>query len=161
MKSRSNGCDLPPIAIDTREKKPYRFRKYGCSTTTETLKTCDYSLVGCTHLVGVERKSVQDLFNSLCAGRARFEREVLRMKEMDCTLLVVESTLDRILRHPPKYAKLPGRTVMRSLLSWRVKHGLNVMFVGSRKLGEATTYRFLDTWWRHRAPKALEERPAS
>ena len=48
----------PAIVIDTREKDPLAFANL--STDVATLDTGDYSIVGLTHLIAVERKSLPD-----------------------------------------------------------------------------------------------------
>ena len=60
--------DLPPVVVDTREQRPYRYP----GSLRGTLPSGDYSLLGLESLVAVERKEKADAYASLGRGRARF-----------------------------------------------------------------------------------------
>ena len=100
MRSMTKG---PTILVDTREQRPYQFPRQ----VVATLPTGDYSLVVKSaagtqqHGIVVERKTKEDLFSSLGQRRARFEREMQRMAGYDYAALVIEATLDDLLRKPP------------------------------------------------------------
>lgn len=78
------------IIIDTRERRPWRFK---APSRRGTLRRGDYSLVGLEEVVAIERKSLPDLAGSLTHGRSRFERALERLAEVDHPLIVVEGNL--------------------------------------------------------------------
>lgn len=78
----------PRILVDTREQTPLVFTQL--ISEPATLTTADYSYSGGEHVFGVERKSVADLVGC-CTGldRARFERELLRLRSFRFKRLLV------------------------------------------------------------------------
>lgn len=79
---------MPRIIVDTREQTPLVFTQL--ASEVSTLTTGDYSYGGGEHVFGVERKSVADLVGC-CTGidRARFERELLRLRSFRFKRLLV------------------------------------------------------------------------
>jgi ERCC4-type nuclease len=67
------------LVRDTREQLPLRTERY-LPTTTGTLYSADYSVLGFEEAFAVERKSLADLCGSLTVGRGRFEHELHRMR---------------------------------------------------------------------------------
>lgn len=79
--------------IDTREKTPLDIASLGAQIATATLTTGDYSIRGLEISDAVvERKSLQDLLQSITHDRERFERELQRMRAYDSKCVVVEAT---------------------------------------------------------------------
>jgi len=67
------------IIVDTREQRPWNFGFYGFQTTIAKLHFGDYSVVGKTDQIIIERKaSTSELSNNLCTkdGFRRFEAEM-------------------------------------------------------------------------------------
>ena len=94
----------PVIVRDTREQRGWTFD--GLRVEVATLQTGDYSVRGLEQVVAIERKSHQDLYNTLATvrSRARFARELERAKELRFFALVVEVTLTDFRQPPPKPA---------------------------------------------------------
>ena len=134
--------EQPIIAIDTREKTPYPFSP----GEVVTLQTGDYSVIGLEDRVAIERKTKSDAFNSLGRERARFEREVSRLGELEFGAIVVEASLPDLL-HPPRYSQMNPRAVVASLLAWSVRYGVPVYFAGDRSHGQAATRCLLMKFW--------------
>jgi len=61
-------------------------------TQKRTLQTGDYSIVGCEDRICVERKSLEDLYQTLGQERERFMRELERMQTMECSAVVIEAS---------------------------------------------------------------------
>lgn len=80
-------ASLPRLVIDTREQRPLDFRRL--STVSGTLQTGDYSIAGCEAEFAVERKSWQDLLQSITTERPRFMRELARLKHYPFRRLLV------------------------------------------------------------------------
>ena len=138
------------IAIDTREQRPYDFKNIkpeSPKVVTQTLKTGDYSLVGLENKVCVERKSLVDIFGSIGAGRARFEREMIRMSEIQYAVLVIESSLSSIFVNPPRHTKMNPKSVFRTLIAWSQRYNIHVWPMWNRDAAEKVTYLILKRFY--------------
>jgi ERCC4-type nuclease len=80
--------EFPPIIIDTREQRPWRFAH---AAERATLPTGDYSVRGFETRIVIERKSLGDLIGSLTAERGRFMRELTRLRQVEWRLLLIEA----------------------------------------------------------------------
>lgn len=140
---------LPPyvIAIDTREQAP--FPLLGFAALTKTLKTGDYSIVGLEDKVAVERKSYADAWGSMSTGRARFERCVARLAELDRAAIVIECSLTQLATQPSRIQRVLPASVVGGLISWSCKYRVPVWMCDTREQAERVTVRFLDAYWRH------------
>jgi len=156
----SNEPIVSPFVVltDGQEKQPYRFD--GLRTTSRLchrpivvrwewahLKTGDYTIKGCEHLVTIERKSLDDLYNTLGQHRDRFEREHQRMAGMDFAAVVIEAPWYRILQHPPERSKLRPKSVYGTGLAWMQRYGVPWLAMEDRRLAEVTTFRLLERYW--------------
>ena len=138
------------ITIDTREQRPYTFQNIKSEppeTITQGLSTGDYSVVGFEDKVCVERKSLPDLFSSVGTGRARFEREMIRMSEMQYAALVIESSLAGIFTNPPARSKMNPKSVFRTLIAWSQRHNVHVWPMWNREAAERVTYLILKRFY--------------
>jgi len=133
------------IAIDTREQRPYDFP----GAVVQTLPTGDYSIVGFTDRVTIERKSKADAYSSLGQGRARFRRALERLAHFDYAAIVVEESVPGFMRSPP-HSKMNPRSAMCSLLAWSVRYGVPVFFAGDRIHGQALTGKLLQMYFKYR-----------
>jgi DNA excision repair protein ERCC-4 len=152
------------ILIDTREQRNYAFvspfatiaagtktvrRPHAVRTLRGTLRSGDYSLVGFESRVAVERKSKEDLFNTLGQGRDRFEREIARLNEMEFAAVVVEAEWAEIFADPPARSMLLPKTILASVAAWQQRFPrVHWWFVPGRDVGEAVTLKILDRFWR-------------
>lgn len=142
------------VIIDTREQAPYRFTGLTSSAgkpiivpliTDRALKSGDYSIEGFETRVAVERKSVSDWLGSITAGRARFEREMERLSEMDFAAVVIEGDLTELLvKTPIKIAA----TVQGTIAAWAVRYGVHFFPCLHRRHAEIWTWKLLEMWWR-------------
>ena len=138
------------IAIDTREQRPFTFQSIkpaAPDTVTQTLKTGDYSIVGLEDKVCVERKSLVDCFGSIGSGRERFEREMIRMSEMQYAALVIESSLSSIFVNPPRHTKMNPKSVFRTLIAWSQRYNIHVWPMWNRDAAEKVTYLILKRFY--------------
>lgn len=78
-----------PIIIDSREQRPYDYE----NAITKKLDTGDYSISQFENEICVERKSMDDLVNTLLNHTARFDRELERMQSFTHACIVVEGSL--------------------------------------------------------------------
>lgn len=104
-------------------------------TIKDTLQTGDYSLVGYTDILAIERKlSFAELWNNYNKQRRPlFEEEMDRMSKYPYSYVLIESNLnpDIFELSPPQFTKgVPGKALVRWLMSLTVKYGVKIMPVG-------------------------------
>lgn len=84
---------VPCIVVDTREQRPLAFSRL--QSVPGTLQTGDYSIAGCETEFIIERKSWQDMLQSITKERPRFMRELDRLKHYPFRrLLIVGRNID-------------------------------------------------------------------
>jgi len=134
------------VVRDTREKKGHGwyFNAHNikhsspcCNgTVVETLKTGDYSLLGYTDILAIERKAdFSELWgNYLAKNKKIFELEMERMSCLKYAYIIIESLLtpDIMQLSPPQFTKgVPGKSLIKWLLSLSIKYGVHIIPAGS------------------------------
>ena len=127
------------ISIDSREQLPYSFKT---ESETATLTTGDYSLKGASHLIAIERKTIDDLIGCLTTGRDRFERELHRGRALDYFAIVIETTLAD-LSNGRYRSEMKPRAAIQSLLTFSIRYSLPIFFVENRRYGARVTESLL------------------
>lgn len=167
--SREKGAITAPftVQVDTREQKPYSFsylksdlksggRLISVPRHFEWMENGDYSIKGFSDRLAIERKSMSDLFASV-KRRANFEGRLARMTEIRERLgfrnsyfaVVVEAELSECRTNPPRYNKLPFKSLNRTIIAWRQRYSaVDWWFVESRAHAEAYTFRLLERFWK-------------
>ena len=149
------------VAIDSREQAPFSFqqillakKQWFVPRRTVLLETGDYSIVGCENLIAIERKSTDDLLNTIGAGHGRFRREHERMLAIKnaggFAAVVVEGGFAEIWNELD--AGVTGRRITSDLVigivaSWPQQYGVAWHFAGDRRRAELLTFRILWKWW--------------
>ena len=157
------------LIIDNREQKPVLWDKEGdpaypgMKVTWGTLPTGDYSIKGmhapdCKHSICIERKSLEDLFGSCGWDRKRFEREIIRMKDYDSAMIVIEADLRTIIRNPPPVTQMNPKSVYRSLLAFCLRYGISIWPCPNRRFAERHIYLSLKRFWDDRQPGKISNR---
>jgi len=132
--------------IDTREQTPLTLEPL--RSTTGTLTTGDYSVLGLEHVVAIERKSLPDLLGCIGRERERFDREVQRLLAYPTRALIVEATWTDIEAGQWR-SKLTPAAAMGSLLGW-IAMGLPVVMCGDHDRAGRYVARLLFTAARRR-----------
>ena len=134
------------ILIDDREKrKGWTFDDYDCETTHLRLTTGDY-ISADTYGICVERKSLEDLANTLRAGKGRFIKELERMQSFRRRLLIVECNIQDI--YDKKYvACIHPDALVLATLELTVKYGVGFMLAGSPKQAEHICYNYFEAYY--------------
>ena len=133
------------IVIDSREQIPYGFappRYADVEVVRDSLSTGDYSLIGMTDLIALERKSLSDLTGTLTTGRDRFRRECERGRGLQYFGLIIEASIDDVRNHNYRSQMTP-QSLLQTLAAWSVRYGLHVLWAGSREGGEYLTHALL------------------
>ncbi len=134
------------VIRDTREQEghgwifkphhPERRSPRCVGMTTETLKTGDYSLVGYTDILVIERKTdFSELWGNYSARkRPAFEAEMERMSHIKHPYIIIESsfTPDIMELSPPQFSKgVPGKSMVRWLMYLSAKYGVHIIPAGA------------------------------
>lgn len=127
------------IAIDTRERYPYRFSGKGVRTERLTLAAGDYAVGSGEGLIAVVERKVMDNFcASLSDGTLAFQMQ--RLSELQAAAVVVEGRYSALF----KLEHVPGAWLADVLARLQVRYPeVQVVFADSRKFAEEWTYRFL------------------
>ena len=146
--------------LDDREKLPYSFMTLHANarqgggllfvpTARKGLALGDYSIEGHEDAVAIERKSLDDLDQSL-PRRVNFVGRLERMNERKFAAVVIEATWLQIASEPPYRSRMNPLSVVRSLFAWTVRYP-RVPWVpaGARAAGEAITYQLLEAFNRN------------
>jgi len=121
------------LTVDTREqdqlfKRPLK----GLVTVRDTLTVGDYSVRGFEACIGVERKSIADLYGSLGKGRERFKRELEILQFYDRRWLFVEGTEQETLQWQ-EYSQMHPNSIRQALVSIEIRYGIPIYFFQYRK----------------------------
>lgn len=155
------------ILVDRREQKPYRFQHVhkpvlSFEVRAATLRTGDYALAddagGVDPGIVIERKAPGDFFASISHGRARFEREVIRMAEFQYRALVVECDWTGILN--PTTNVSPAAAVA-TIVAWSQRYGVHSFLCPGRPFAEQLTFRLLERFRRDQLEGTRTEAAAS
>ena len=120
---------LPRIIVDTREQTPLVFTRL--ASEVSGLTTGDYSFSGGESYMAVERKSVADLVGC-CMGvdRARFERELHRLRGFKFKRLLVVGTPGEIASHQYR-SRIEPDAVINTLAALEVRYEVPVVFAAT------------------------------
>lgn len=88
---------MTEILVDTREQTPWTFEGQGFTLIKRHLDTGDYSIEGLEHSVSIERKSLDDWTGSCIHDRARFYKELERLRSFRFRAVVVEAGIREIM----------------------------------------------------------------
>jgi ERCC4-type nuclease len=129
------------ITVDTREQRPFTWP----NSERTSLATGDYSIRSGNRdfreRIAIERKSIDDLLSCIGQHRARFERELERLNQIQFSALVVEASLRDVLT--PGRSEIHPNAVLGSLVAWSWKFRLPIWLCGDRRLAQMVTERLL------------------
>jgi len=118
----------------------------------------DYSIDGYFGQVAVERKSVKDCQSTVLGwdgARERFEQELANLSSIKTAMIVVEGTLGEVVQTVRatrnKSQEQNRKNLYRSILAYLQDYSVRWLFCDSRALAEASTFRFLERFYRHSA----------
>ena len=129
----------PTILTDTREQTPLLFANL--TTERRTLPTGDYSVLGFERDFCVERKTIEDLVQSLTHERDRFSRELQRMRGYSFRRLLIVGTLADIEAHRYRSQANP-KAIIGSLFAFEARFDVPVYFCAT----PATAATQIERW---------------
>lgn len=133
-----------PVIIDTREQAghEWNFVDQLFTTRRETLVTGDYSVVGLSDVISIERKSLGDAVNSFTHDWNRERRKFYRLAGFDHPLLIIEGSVRDILEHKYESDAEPA-SVLGKINAIMIDHGVPAIFAGDRATAETFAERWL------------------
>ena len=137
------------IVCDSREQHPFAFEGYPVEVTPATLATADYSLVGFTDRIGIERKSMQDLIHCLGPDRERFTRELQRLRGFDAACIIVDQP-QSVLRLGHFRSRMDAGAAWQSCIALSMRYRIPFWFCDSRADAERVAFDFLRHYHRDR-----------
>jgi hypothetical protein len=117
-----SGDETPTILVDTREQRPLRFSS-AVAVQAATLSTGDYSVVGASDKLCIERKSLDDLANCCGNERERFIDCCRRMRDFEVKVIVVEGTVNDVLSHRYQ-SRINPNSVIGTLIAILADYGV-------------------------------------
>lgn len=123
------------ILVDSRETTPW---KLNCQTQVVGLPTGDYSLPGYESTICIERKTINDLVNTLINDWQRFSRQLRRMAAMDIAFIVCDCPMSRLTNKEYVSDALP-QSVRGKINHIHVNYGVPTVFWDSPEIAAAWT----------------------
>jgi hypothetical protein len=134
--------DAVTIAVDTRERYPYRFSQQGAEAVRATVPAGDYAVHAPdgSLLAAVERKSLDNLAATLSNGTLAFQLQ--RLAELPLAAVVVEGRNSALY----KLEHVNGSWLADQLARLELRYPeVHLVFADSRRFAKERTYRFLTT----------------
>jgi DNA excision repair protein ERCC-4 len=126
----------PVIVIDTREQRPYSFSTRVAGSVRKALPAGDYSVAGRETEIAIERKTMDDYIATIVHARTRFSRELAALRQYRHAWIVVEGSLDDLLRG--RYASRAHPNAVLALTTQIMcASGIPVLFAHSRPCARA------------------------
>jgi DNA excision repair protein ERCC-4 len=118
------------LVIDTREQAPLHFSR---ETVRRGLPTGDYSLEGFESVLTVDRKSLDDLVQSVIHDWRRFSKVLRRMAAMDVAMIAVEAPITSLMEKRYVSDALP-QSVRGKINAIFIDFGVPTVFFDNREL---------------------------
>ena len=136
------------IVIDTREKKPYPFKGY--TKRRKALESGDYSILGHTKKIIIERKSLSDLYGTLTVQKnlVRFKKELTRLSRVPHWFIIVDSSAESVSKGS-RYSRANGFAVLCLAFELVFQYGGKVLFAKSRKEAELLILAMFTGYLKH------------
>lgn len=114
--------------VDSREQLPFVLDPL--RTREGTLQSGDYSIVGLTDRIAIERKSLSDLVACCGIERLRFQRELERLRAYETRAVIVEASWSD-LEAGEWRSQMTAQSVLASVLGW-ICYGVPFVMAGDR-----------------------------
>jgi len=128
------------IVVDTREQRPYGFGDK-VSIQRKALQTGDYSVAGLESEIAIERKSLDDLIQSLSQQRERFNKELDRLKLYPVRAIICEAAWCHIVTGDYR-SKMSPASAYGSVMGI-IAMGIPVIMAGGGMEAERACYSIL------------------
>ncbi len=144
-----------PIVKQCLGRFPNSLGDYSLSLAGSPFDQAQFTGIGRCH---IERKSIDDAHGTILGfednRRERFESELDNLSRIESGLVVVECSLESLLKNAPEYGKKTkaqnAKILLRSIIEWQRKFSVRWMFCESRRFAEEVSFWFLWKFWEHR-----------
>lgn len=130
------------IIIDSSEKARWSFP---CKSIVASLDTGDYSIQGYTSLITIERKSLNDLVNTVIHDWLRFSKQLRRMASFDYAAIVVEAPVTALMEGKYESKTLP-QSVRGKLNAIFLDFGVPTIFLDNREIASEWVYNLFNLY---------------
>lgn len=148
------------IIIDTRERKPWEFKKppSGISINNiyhDKLDAGDYCLLGLEFpnqefSVRIERKAkMEEFLGNIGSNWERFKRELDKLSEFEKPAIIIEDDMSKAYARYKSsrgkrrgYFNLPPEFIIKRVSEIYINYGVPVFFASSRSMGERFALNF-------------------
>ena len=134
--------DRVTLIADSREREPYAFDPVRVDLVRRALPAGDYSVEGMETQVAVERKSIDDFVSTVIRSRARFHRELARLRDYEAACVVVEADMADVFAGRFRSAAHPA-SVFGAMQSIIVDFRIPVFFCSDRQIACRFTQDYL------------------
>jgi DNA excision repair protein ERCC-4 len=132
------------IVVDTREQKPYLWEgDPSVAAIRAKLPAGDYSLCGYEDRVAVERKSLDDLVDTIIKERDRFFNELRALDNYQDAAMVVEASISDITHKRYKSQGIDWKAVLGSVFNIQSQFRMPIVWAGDRAHGALATKAML------------------
>jgi ERCC4-type nuclease len=132
------------ICVDSREQKPWVFSS---PVVAATLSVGDYSIMGCSEWICVERKSLPDLIMCLSQERNRFTRELQAGARIKDFTVIVEGKYSDILQGNYR-SEMNPKSAWESFLAMQQRYSIPFFFAENREIAAKLCESILLRWWK-------------
>lgn len=141
------------IVVDTREQKPYKFKKQ----VVKKLDIGDYAPLGYEDFCAIERKNFSDWASSITHNRDRFEREIMRAKEnLDFFCIIIETDMESIWKEH-LFSQVKRSIIVNCIPFWMVKFNIPVVPCSNRSKGKYLVKEICKAYVRYRERDKYKE----
>lgn len=133
------------IICDTREQNPLPLTRF--PVVTGTLDAGDYSVKGLVRDFAVERKSIDDLVQSVTRERDRFFRECQRLRGYRFRRLLIEGHKVEVTTGRFRSGANP-KSILHSVAAIEARFDLPVVWAGSRQGAADQLEQWTFWFWR-------------
>jgi len=146
------------IYVDSREQKPYHFRRYPVDTEEKTLETGDYCVAADGRAIGdnsfdphyaTERKSGKDFLESITWQRDRFEDELARASSFSNRMPVIVEEPWGHFEQENYYKDVNFNSIEGTIDCHPDMYYMDYFFTRDRTKAEQLHYEFLKHRWKN------------
>lgn len=130
------------VAVDHRERHPWKFPRQHARTEQRELPVGDYGVFfGDTLVAVVERKSMTDLMNAVSSGTLRMQ--LAELSRLPRSILVVEGRLSALVKAEKEVGVSPG-WLLNVIAALQAEYpAVQWLFAETRSIAQDVAYRWL------------------
>ncbi len=121
------------VIVDTREQRPFLWEgDADVVAVRKGLPAGDYSLAGFESRVAIERKSIDDLVDTVVKSRDRFYSELRKLDSYQDAAIVIEGSMADVTHKRYKSQGIDWRSVIGAVFAIQSQFRMPVVWCGDR-----------------------------